>query len=240
MGANAPPEPMHIVVATPCYGGLVTHHYTSSLLKLQRALLEADIGLSIRLLGGESLITRARNLLVDQFLAIEDATHLLFIDADIGFSPDQVLRLAKQNKDIAGAAYPLKGRINGELHYVVDFAGSEIADGFARARYLGTGFMMIKRPVFAAFAQHYPEIAYRRVHTALNVGDDPAQHHAFFDCMIEPETGLYLSEDFAFCKRWTGMGGEIWVDLDSKLTHVGTAEYHGDLLAKLDSANPVQ
>jgi hypothetical protein len=224
----------HIVVATPCYGGLVTHHFASSVLRLQKAAIEAGMGLTVRMLGGDALITRARNILVDEFLKLPDATHLLFIDADIGFEADQVFRLLAADKDVCGAAYPLKGRIGGEMHYVVDIIpGGEAIDGFARASYLGTGFMMIRRSVFDRFAAHYPAIAYRGLHAPMNIPGREGGHHAFFDCMIDPVSGIYLSEDFTFCKRWVEMGGEIWVDLDSRLTHIGATEYRGDLSGKL-------
>src|ERR1700761_4079178 len=102
------PAKPHILVATPCFGGQVTSLYTLSLLALQRACAEIGVGLSFRLIAGDSLITRARNLAVQQFLASPEATHLLFIDADIGFSPEQALALLAADKEICGAVYPLK------------------------------------------------------------------------------------------------------------------------------------
>jgi hypothetical protein len=81
----------------------------------------------------------------------------------------------------------------------------------------------------------YPDLRYRTVHRP----DDPrtaAQHrYALFDCMIEPESGAYLSEDFTFCRRWTALGGEIWVDGESRLTHTGTIPFQGNLSAKIQT-----
>jgi hypothetical protein len=242
------PAKPHILVATPCYGGQVTSLYTLSLLGLQRACAEIGICLSFRLIAGDSLITRARNLAVQQFLATPEATHLLFIDADIGFSPEQALALLAADKDICGAVYPLKrldwDRIRAQakagidnlaastLNYVVDLKEGEPnppTDAFFRVKYLGTGFLMIRRDVFGKLAEGYPETKFRQIHLGLNIDAAKTEAYAFFDCMIDPETGDYLSEDYTFCKRWSQLGGEIWAYRDSRLAHVGTVTFEGDL-----------
>jgi hypothetical protein len=247
--ASFPAKP-HLLVATPCYGGQVTSLYTLSLLGLQHACAEIGIGLSFGLIAGDSLITRARNLVVQQFLATPEATHLLFIDADIGFSPEQALALLAADKDICGAIYPLK-RLDWErirshakagienlaastLNYVVDLKEGEPSppkDDFFRVKYLGTGFMLIRREVFARMAERYPETKFKKIHLGLNIDANETEAHAFFDCMIDPESGEYLSEDYTFCKRWTAMGGEIWAYANSRLAHVGTHVFEGDLAA---------
>jgi hypothetical protein len=244
------PAKPHILVATPCYGGQVTSLYTLSLLGLQRACAEIGVGLSFRLIAGDSLITRARNLAVQQFLAMPEATHLLFIDADIGFSPEQALALLAADKEVCGAIYPLK-RIDWErirthakagieniaastLNYVVDFKEGEPSppkDEFFRVKYLGTGFMLIRREVLVRMAERYPETKFKKIHLGLNVDAAQEEAHALFDCMIDPETGEYLSEDYTFCKRWTAMGGEIWAYANSRLAHIGTHVFEGDLAA---------
>jgi hypothetical protein len=242
------PAKPHILVATPCYGGQVTSLYTLSLLGLQRACDEIGIGLSYRLIAGDSLITRARNLAVQQFLATSEATHLLFIDADIGFSPEQALALLAADKEVCGAIYPLKrldwDRIRAQakagienlaastLNYVVDLKEGEPTPpttDFFRVKYLGTGFMMVRREVFAKMAAAYPETQFKQIHLGLNIDAAKAPAHAFFDCIIDPETGEYLSEDYTFCKRWTQIGGEIWAYANSRLAHVGTMTFEGDL-----------
>jgi hypothetical protein len=243
-------ERPHIVVGTPCFGGATTHYYTRSLLRLQDACRERDIGLSYRLLGGDALITRARNTIVSEFMAEEEATHLLFIDADIGFQPDQVFSLLEADKDVSGAVYPAKGydwsliadqaragRRNlaaSALSYVVEFLDETAIHpigSFARVRYIGTGFMLVRRQVFDTMARHYPALQYR----SLNVAGDAALaqdcRYAFFDCTIDPNTQVYLSEDYAFCKRWLDIGGEIWADLQSELIHVGPVPFHGRLMS---------
>jgi hypothetical protein len=237
----------HIVVATPCYGGNVTNYYALSAIKLKTACIERGIELSFRMLGGDALITRARSNLVAEFLDEPDATHLLFIDADIGFRPEQVFALLDGNRDVVSAVYPMKivnwDRIQayGEagrplvpaatMSYAVEFldpAAITPVDGLAQVRYVGTGFMLIRRDVFTTMAPHYPALKFRGFGRPT---PDDRERFGFFESMIDPETGSYLSEDYAFCKRWRDIGGEIWINLDSRLTHVGNIAFDGDLMS---------
>lgn len=242
----------HIVIGTPCFGGNVTSVFAISLLRLQEACRGRDIDVSFCLVGGDALITRARNLVVQQFMANPLATHLLFIDADIGFTPEQVFSLVEQDKEVCGAIYPLKrldwGRIAGmaradtanlpaaALNYVVDLLDdSDLSPPFLQVRHIGTGFMMVQRSVFLRMAAHYPETRFGDVHTATTGALDGDFTYALFDCIIDRDSGTYLSEDYTFCKRWTEMGGSIWAQRDSRLTHVGPTAFHGDLGAMLDA-----
>jgi hypothetical protein len=242
-----------LVVATPCYGGLVTTVYANALMHLQRACTERRIDFEWLLLGGDALITRARADLVAHVLDRPDATHLLFIDADIGFTPDQVFRLMDFGAEVAACAYPTKaidwtrlrrvlaaGRANPEsasLRYVFEVDDPErivTRHGFAKARSVGTGFLMVRRSALEQLCAAHPELRYRRTSSAADPLAASPHRFALFECMIEPDTGLYLSEDYAFCRRWTALGGEIWVDLSSRLTHVGPMAFAGDLATQFD------
>ena len=243
-------EQFHLVVATPCFGGQVSSIYASSIFKLQRALrAKSNVDLKVHLRDGDALITRARANLVTLFLDDPAATHLLFVDADIGFAPEQVFRLIESGADVVAGVYPIK-RINWEkarralearrpnvpaasLDYVLEINDPDhvtVVRGFTRVRYAGTGFLMIRRHVLEKMCAHpnYAALQFFREHSLDALAGSP-NRFALFECMIDPESGTYLSEDFAFCKRWTDIGGEIWLDLQSRLDHVGPSVFHGDV-----------
>jgi hypothetical protein len=245
--AAATSRPVNLVIATPCFGGQISVLYAASLFKLQQ-LVRGYGGFNLKVLfkDGDALITRARASLISQFLDDPDATHLLFVDADIGFEPDQVRRLIECGADMCAAIYPIK-RIDWDkvtttiaaarpnpaaaaLKYVfeVDDPGAVVEkSGFVKVRYAGTGFLMIRRAALEKMCTHYPQLQYKRDHS-IDAATASGNRFALFECMIA-EDGTYLSEDFAFCKRWIDMGGEIWADLKSKLNHVGPMTFAGDL-----------
>jgi hypothetical protein len=246
-------DQIHLVVATPCFGGQVSSIYASSIFALQRALhAKSNVDLTVHLRDGDALITRARANLVTLFLDDPAATHLLFIDADIGFTPEQVFRLIESGADMVAGVYPIKrvnwnkakraieaGRPNvpaASLDYVLELDNPDhvaVVNGFTRVRYAGTGFLMIRRHVIERMCQHpdYAPLQFFREHS-LDALAGSLNRFALFECMIDPATGTYLSEDFAFCKRWTDIGGEIWADLDSHLDHVGPSVFHGDVASQ--------
>jgi hypothetical protein len=245
-----------VVVATPCYGGLVNQAYMLSILKLLQCASGGAFELDVVLLGGDSLITRSRSVLVSRFLDNARATHLMFIDADIAFEPEQFLRLLRLDKDFAAGAYPLKQidwrqlpkrAIGGEplaaagLSYVGQICeGGALRreGGFATAKYAGTGFQLIRRQVFARLMEAHPELKFRSVHTLTNETPNSDNLYALFECAIDRETGAYLSEDYAFCALWRALGGEIWLDLESKLTHAGMSSYEGDCTGRYATQAP--
>src|SRR6185369_9030129 len=105
-------EQIHLVVATPCFGGQVSSIYASSVFRLQSAVRSKfNLDLKVHLRDGDALITRARANLVTLFLDDPTATHLLFVDADIGFAPEQVFRLIESGADMVAGVYPIK-RVN--------------------------------------------------------------------------------------------------------------------------------
>jgi len=240
-----------VFIATPCYGGTLTSRYVLSLLGIQGLLLQNGIGYDV-FFHSDSLITRARNAIAGRFLRQETCSHLLFIDSDLSFDPAIVLRYLAFDKDLIAGIYPVKqmniGAIrqspiaDDRLAEAVSFNYSsqvtvdrdhQPQDGFVRADFGATGFMMIKRQVLERMAAHYPELRYQDDCT----GGGKGEAYAFFDTMIHE--GRSLPEDYSFCKRWQDMGGEIWVDIASKFAHQGTYVYAGDVGAALaQSARP--
>jgi hypothetical protein len=247
---SAETQPVNLVIATPCFGGQISVLYAASLFKLDRLIRSySDFSLKVLFKDGDALITRARASLIAQFLDDPAATHLLFVDADIGFEPDQVLRLIQCGADMSAAIYPIK-RIDWErvkatiaqerpnpsaasLKYVFEVDDpSAVTEkgGFVKVRYAGTGFLMITRAAIERMCACYPQLRYKRDHS-MDAAMASDNRFALFECMIS-EDGTYLSEDFAFCKRWIDLGGEIWADLNSKLSHVGPLAFNGDLASQ--------
>ncbi len=252
-------ESIKLTVATPCFGGNLSTLYFASMFKLQRALRAyPNVELTVQLRDGDALITRARANLVAAFLDDPSATHLLFVDADIGFEPEGVLRLLTSGADVVAGTYPIK-RINWDkvrtvieakrpnaqsaaLDYVFETEDQNnivTASGFARVRYVGTGFLMIRRRVIEKMCQRYPSLQFCHEHSIAGALANSSNRFALFECIIDPATGTYLSEDFSFCKRWTDMGGEIWADLESRLNHVGPATFYGDFATQFSSGRAI-
>ena len=241
-----------LYVATPCFGGNLNLHYVQSLLALQDACRARGVGLHVEMVGGDALIPRARSCLAAGFLAHPEATHLMFIDADIGFSAEHVFRLLRADKDLIGGVYPVKrfdwdkvraaakadapDLMAAALGYVLRFLPTpnnsvDVNDGLAQVSYVGTGFMMIRRAALARLCDAHPEL---RADMRDVVGSPAATEAVMvFETMIEPETGHYLSEDYAFCRRWRDLGGEIWADVETRMNHVGHAVYTGSLMQAL-------
>ena len=230
----------NVMLATPCYGALVTQVYMQSVLALTTEAQRTGLPLSLALLGQDALITRSRNTLVARFLASE-ATHLLFVDADIAFAPNDVFRLLRHGKEVIGAPYPVRQHVwdaatmrevqAGEpvafatLRYVGEPSGELTPEGLLPARYAGTGFLLIARSALEKLIAAYPETRCRHNHVAARA--EPEEAWALFDCLIDRDTGDYLSEDFAFCTRFRAIGGELWLDPAIRLTHAGMSEFAG-------------
>jgi hypothetical protein len=242
-----------LFIATPMYGGKNDGLYMKSALDLQAFLLHHGIENRFSFLFNESLIPRARNYLVDEFLR-SGYTHLLFIDSDIEFDPNDILALLILDKDIIGAPYPKKS-INwsaikaaiikdpnipaGELEKLVgeyvfnpipgtkEFKVTEPLEVME----IGTGYMMIKREVFLKFKEEYPHLKYKPDHVGQPNFDGSRYIHAYFDTVIDPKTHRYLSEDYMFCQYWREIGGQVWLCPWMKTGHQGNYKFTGDMQA---------
>ena len=219
-------EVSKVFIATPCFGGVVTQAYMQSVISLMQYQAQPPLNMTLALLGNDALITRSRNTLVSTFLNDTDATHLLFIDADISFAPEQVTRLLAAGKDVVGAMYPLKA-LDWEDAARRQPLSRETTEA-AALHYVGTGMMLIRRRVFEAMIGVYPHLQYKAIHAYPRVQRTPSTQYALFDCLIDEDTGLYLSEDYAFCQRWRAMGGDIWLDTAARLTHTGPHGFVGN------------
>jgi len=238
-----------LFVSTPCYGGVCLQAYAESMLRLQRTCAANGIQMMLDTTENESLVHRARNLAVARFYQKTQATHFLFIDADVHFDPESVMRLIKSDHEVAVACYPKKcvmwdsvdehlknggtgkdlSRVAASLVMNFKSQNTQILNGFAEVLDGPTGFMLIKRDVFTKMHERYPELECVNDHQ----NRDLEKYVAVFDCMIDPESRRYLSEDYAFCRRWQQMGGKIYADVMTVLGHVGNIRFIGSLEERL-------
>lgn len=233
-----------IFLSTPCYGGVCLQGYAESMLGLQRLCSIRGIQLFMDTTENESLITRARNISIARFLYKSTADYFVFIDADIHFDPESVLRLVQSGHDVAVASYPKKvvmwnqaedavqkgdsrdlARLSSSLVMNFKYAKSQIINGFTEVLDGPTGFMCIKRSVIEKMYEEYKHLMCVNDHQ----NKDLDEYCAIFDCLIDPETRRYLSEDYAFCRRWQLIGGKIHADVTTILGHIGTLRFNGSL-----------
>lgn len=213
-----------LFLATPAYGRTVVLDYHTSMIETICTLQAHGIATSPQYVC-DSLVTRARNILAARFLA-SDCTHFLFLDSDLAWKPEAVIRLLSAMRkcpdiECACALYRLKCEpVDFPLNFIEPFVEHD-AVPFIEATHVPTGFLMLKRSAFERFIATYP---HRRVMFDPHV---PGPQYAFFDCLIENEE--YISEDFGFSRLFRRAGGRIWVDPEPTLKHIGPHEFVGRL-----------
>ena len=239
-----------LFIGTPMYGGLCHGAYAMGLLESVSPFMQAGIQMYFCYMMNESLITRARNSVAHDFLA-SDATHLMFIDADIGFNANDIVKMVDADKDIICGLYPKK-EINWQTvekavkdgvdyHDLGQHTGSfvvnlpngvkqqsgklgepmEIENG-------GTGFMLIKREVLTGLIGKVPY--YLNNVLDINNPSNGETIHEFFATQIEEDTKILLSEDYDFCKKARNNGFKVWAAPWVQLSHIGTYAFEGRLL----------
>ena len=248
-----------LFIATPMYGGMAHGLYIKSCLDLQSVMTKYGVETKFSFLFNESLITRARNYLVDEFLRSEDFTHLLFIDSDIHYNPQDVLALLAMNKEVSGGPYPKKSINWGniahaarnhpdldpkELETLVGEYVFNVVKGTQQFQVteplevmeIGTGFMLVQRQVFDKMKEAYPYIKYKPDHVGQKHFDGSRYIHAYFDTVIDTKdspTGggseRYLSEDYMFCQMWRKIGGKVHLCPWMKTQHIGTYAFSGNM-----------
>jgi hypothetical protein len=207
-------------IAMPCYGGMLTESTFMSFIKFSNATRQMGIDWTIETMVNESLISRARNTLTAKFLHQKESTHLMFIDADIGWEAWHLLALLNHNKDMIGGLYPMKSM---PIKWVVNgFDGAETGEnGLQEVSKAGTGFLLTKRDVFSKLATHPAVKSYKN-----DIGLDPVYDQylrTYWDTAVRQ--GRYYSEDWTACENWRDVGGKIWIDKRILLRHTGSYMY---------------
>ncbi len=248
-----------LFVATPMYGGQCHGSYTKAVADLMTVCTKYGIDARLFFIFNESLITRARNYLADEFLR-SDMDYLLFIDSDIHFNAQDVLVLmhyAINNPDmeIICGPYPKKtiawekikaavdkGFADKDPNVLDEFVGDYVfnptddiksfrVDEPVQVKEGGTGFMLVKRSAFAKMDDAYPELMYKPDHVRTKNFDGSREIMAYFDTVIDPKSKRYLSEDYMFCQWARNAGAQVWMLPWIKLKHAGSYIFGGSLAA---------
>jgi hypothetical protein len=204
-------------IAMPCYGGMLTESTFMSFIKWANTARQLGIDWTLETMVNESLISRARNTLTAKFLDMPDATHLFFVDADIGWEPWHLLVLLNRDVDVCAGLYPMKTM---PIKWVVNgFEGAEEGpDGLQEVSKAGTGFLLMKKHVFEKLNAHPAVKQYKN-----DIGLDPKYDKhlkTYFDTAVRQNR--YYSEDWTFCENHRDLGGRIWVDKRIMLRHSGS------------------
>ena len=247
-----------IFVATPVHSEC-SIHYTQALLAFQQKCMLNGILVSFTLLKS-SLVTQGRNLCVNTFMeeSIKHPySHMLFIDSDIEFSFETIMKLIAADKDIVAAPYPLKDldwekiakRIKHKnitdgntmskqgFTWPLKLEGKNevtVIGGVAEVTHAPTGCMLIKKQVFEKMIKELPELKINQPTVINGKMVEKEFMYNFFDCYHEPETKKYYGEDFGFCKRWAEIGGKCHILVDEYITHIGEYRFTGRLMDDLD------
>ena len=232
---------LHLVIGTPMYGGMCTSEYTQSLLNLSESANKSDVKLTTIFLGNESLIQRGRNTVAHHFMNLPDATHLLFIDADIKFRTEDIVRMIQADKSLIVGPVALKGynwdeirqaAVNGDddigrtggVFNINKLPGIDMVDENTpfEIEHGGNAFMMIRRDVFETLKPHTP--IYTNGGRSL---PDDVEIYDYFRVEINKDTNHLLSEDYFLCHSYRQLGGKVWCAPWVETGHFGSHLFNG-------------
>ncbi len=243
-------QKMHVLIATPVFAGLPSVNYATSVSTLMaeavRFGLEAE-----QSAWSESLVTRARNTLLAKFLSEPQYTHLFWWDADVGATTAQVFRLLLADRDFAAGVYPIKELAWPEegtpaglsrddymaryLRYPFELDpesdGTIDSDGFVRIREVAGGFCCMKRSAVEHLVAAYADLWFTPDPRIAKLWPGKVHFRLYESGIDDTPERNYLSEDYMFCKLWRAIGGTMWLDSQSKLSHLGPMMFQGDLAA---------
>jgi hypothetical protein len=214
------------MIGLPCGGGVVSEKTTLGLFNLGKALVRNNIDHGLLTLANSSLITQARSKIANFFVNNTEHEYLFFLDSDIGFEPQDVIKLLSHQVPIVSGAYPMK--IIPE-RYCIDVSQPEQRQGdLLKINGNGMGFVLIHRQVFLDIAKQYPGLKYvpsdyhsDTPHTSAEMNNS---YHYFAE--HKSQNG-FMSEDKSFFYRASQVGYNIWLDTSIRLNHTGYHIYQG-------------
>jgi hypothetical protein len=246
----------NVLFAIPCYDQQISEPTMMSLIKTLMYFRDHNIKFAVATIT-DSLINRARNSMTAKFMAQEQLTHLMCIDADISWEPEDIIKMLWHDKEIMTGAYPIKSvnwesveqnvkdgmthdqLLGNSLRFVVNAVKDKenqslsVSNGAIEIFDAGTGFMLIKREVFTKLIAAYPHLKYNDDTGSLN-DEERNWTYAFFNSYIDPHLNRFLSEDYGFCRYWQDIDGKVWVDPAIKMGHLGRMRYEGTMMSFLE------
>jgi hypothetical protein len=230
--------PVEINIAIPAYGNTYHSETVKSLFALSWRLQQERIKASLSEISYADIVD-ARNYLVSNFFDRRTESHLLFVDTDMGFSPDLIVDMLKFGKPFTGVVSPRRGldaetmRRGGNMRQALTYVHGKIDDasltsGFVRTERCGAGILLLTRECIAEMVEKSPAAVDTKLFKTLPFGAPFKRFLRLFD-RIETDTER-LSEDFSFCRRWTDLDREIWANVSHDITHVGWQRFTGNYM----------
>ena len=245
---------MSIYIGIPCFGGIIHANFAQCLMNLSMNLHKHQIIHTIEYLGSDSLISRARNSIVAKFYSQPQWSHLLFLDADLMFSPEAILKIIKEDKELIGCPYPKKvynwkkvekclelGKSIEEskpiitdinYNFLKDQKDVEVNDTCVKVKDIPTGCMLIKRSVITSLMMAYPERQYKNNIAGQGEDDSKDYYYDLFGTGVI--NGIYLSEDYYFCHLVRSLGIDCWLETGYTFGHIGREVFYGNLALQLN------
>ena len=212
---------MSLMIALPCHGGIVSEKTTMSLFNLGKLLARNNIPHGLLTQANSSLITQGRSKIANFFINNTDHEYLFFLDSDIGFNPEDVLRLLSHQVDIVSGAYPMKTI---PVRYCINIQQPEERQGdLVKITGNGMGFVLLHRNVLLKMAQNFPELKYIPSTDDSNVPPSQEEmNNSYHYFMEHKENNAFMSEDKSFFHRARMLGYDVWLDTSIKLQHIGS------------------
>lgn len=224
-----------VFFAVVSYGANVCREFLTCWTDTLGDFLRAGVGCHMSMVPGDPYLSKARNRAAFEFLVNHPhATHLFFLDDDVGWQPQAALRMVRHDVDVVAGVYPKKTD-NGEWPVVVDCVDELPIErnGLWKARLAPTGFMCIRRGVLEKMAQRSGLYV-----DTTKVGDNTPQWNIFdmgwftTDGERPPQQGgvmgQFWGEDYYFVRKCREAGIDVWIDPDIEFTHRGSAVWAGN------------
>lgn len=203
-----------IMIGIPTHDGRI--HLSGMYSILYTYCLMTNRGWDVRFdFSQSSDLVQSRGLIALRFME-SDCTHLLMIDTDLDFDPEAPIKLIDSGHMLCGGVYPKK-KLGDDPEFTIETLDNVSVNGFRKARYIGAGLMMVRRPVFEKIKQQFPALSYTRNGLTFT---------SYFQNGIYDD--IYCSEDASFCLFWQKCGGTVWALEDCRFNHYGAFGWSGN------------